>query len=131
MADRSRFGKVLRDKRVARGLTQEELAARAQLSPRAISDLERGRKLAPRWSTVRLLTAALELTSEDAAEFAAAARSTSADSVPPANNLPAEVSTFIGREWELAELPAQLTTARLLTLTGPGGVGKTRLALRL
>lgn len=131
MADRSRFGRLLRNTRVAHGLTQEELAARARLSPRAVSDLERGLKLAPRWSTVRLLIAALELTSSDAADFVAAARSTAADAAPPANNLPADVSTFIGREWELAELPSQLSTARLLTLTGPGGVGKTRLALRL
>jgi predicted ATPase/class 3 adenylate cyclase len=48
-------------------------------------------------------------------------------------NLPAEASSLIGRERELAELSALLTrdTVRLLTLTGPGGTGKTRLALRL
>jgi predicted ATPase/DNA-binding CsgD family transcriptional regulator len=47
------------------------------------------------------------------------------------HNLPAEPSTFVGREWELGELPNLLASTRVLTLTGPGGVGKTRLALRL
>ncbi|WP_405546757.1 AAA family ATPase [Streptomyces phaeochromogenes] len=45
-------------------------------------------------------------------------------------NLPAEPNTFIGRKSELAEISALLGTARLVTLTGPGGVGKSRLALR-
>src|SRR3954451_2243422 len=45
-------------------------------------------------------------------------------------NLPAELSSFIGRRRELQEVKAALNTARLVTLTGPGGVGKTRLALR-
>jgi predicted ATPase/DNA-binding SARP family transcriptional activator len=43
------------------------------------------------------------------------------------SNLPAEVSSFIGREGELAEVRALVTTCRLVTLTGAGGVGKTRL----
>ncbi|MEU5344170.1 AAA family ATPase [Streptomyces sp. NPDC020766] len=45
-------------------------------------------------------------------------------------NLPAESNAFIGRNSELAEISALLGTARLVTLTGPGGVGKSRLALR-
>ena len=48
-----------------------------------------------------------------------------------ANNLPAEVSSFVGREQQLAELRRLLHRSRLVTLTGPGGAGKTRLALRL
>jgi len=46
-------------------------------------------------------------------------------------NLPAEATSFIGRRHELAELRRKLTTARLVSLVGPGGVGKTRLALRI
>jgi class 3 adenylate cyclase len=47
------------------------------------------------------------------------------------NNLPAQLTSFIGRDRELADLRALLASNRLLTLTGPGGTGKTRLALRL
>ena len=46
-------------------------------------------------------------------------------------NLPAEATSFIGRRHELAELRKKLTTARLVSLVGPGGVGKTRLAIRI
>ena len=45
-------------------------------------------------------------------------------------NLPAETTSFIGRNRELAEVRRKLTTARLVSLVGPGGVGKTRLAIR-
>jgi predicted ATPase/class 3 adenylate cyclase len=49
------------------------------------------------------------------------------------NNLPTQASTFIGRETELREIRAHIErqSVRLLTLTGPGGTGKTRLALRV
>ena len=45
-------------------------------------------------------------------------------------NLPAEATTFIGRRRELGEIRKKLTTARVVSLVGPGGVGKTRLAIR-
>ena len=47
------------------------------------------------------------------------------------NNLPLQLNSFIGRERELQELKQMIWSTRLLTLTGPGGCGKTRLALRL
>ncbi len=46
-------------------------------------------------------------------------------------NLPAEPNSFIGRERDLAELARLLGEVRALTLSGPGGIGKTRLAVRL
>ena len=58
-----------------------------------------------------------------------------ADSRPPVAHpkaaLPLALTTFVGREDDMSELAAVLESARLLTLIGPGGVGKTRLALRL
>ena len=53
----------------------------------------------------------------------------SLDAVP--NNLPTQLTTFIGREREIAQGLALLGRTRLLTLTGPGGTGKTRLSLQL
>ena len=47
------------------------------------------------------------------------------------HNLPAELTSFVGRQRELAELPRMLASSRLLSLTGAGGAGKTRLAMRL
>ncbi len=52
---------------------------------------------------------------------------------PPrrSGRLPAEASSFIGRRREIAEVRKKLTEARLISLVGPGGVGKTRLAIRI
>lgn len=51
--------------------------------------------------------------------------------VTPKHNLPAQVTSFVGREREIAQVKQLLGTARLLTLTGPPGTGKTRLALQV
>jgi RecA/RadA recombinase len=53
------------------------------------------------------------------------------DLVTATGNLPAEPNSFVGRERDLADLAEILERARALTLCGPGGIGKTRLALRL
>jgi non-specific serine/threonine protein kinase len=50
---------------------------------------------------------------------------------PPSGNLPLPLTSFIGRERDLAEIRRLLATTRLLTLTGAGGIGKTRLALQV
>src|SRR5262245_43068681 len=47
------------------------------------------------------------------------------------HNLPSQLTSFVGREREIAQVCRQLGTARLLTLTGAGGIGKTRLALEV
>jgi pimeloyl-ACP methyl ester carboxylesterase len=70
----SGFAHVLRQQRLASGLTQEDLAERAKLSVRAISDLERGVNHAPRLSTVRMLSAGLDAGPSDAAALLAAAQ---------------------------------------------------------
>lgn len=49
----------------------------------------------------------------------------------PSHNLPVQLTSFIGREHEIAEVKAALSRARLVTLNGPGGAGKTRMALQV
>src|SRR4051794_32999747 len=70
----SSFGNLLRHYRVEAGLTQEELAERASLSARGISDLERGARGLPRRDTLQLLLQALDLSPADRATLVAAAR---------------------------------------------------------
>src|SRR5450759_2335454 len=72
--DERSFGYLLRRYRLAALLTQEQLAERAHLSYRTISDLERGAKHSPRRDTVLLLTDALELSAEEQSTLIAAAR---------------------------------------------------------
>jgi len=53
------------------------------------------------------------------------------ENAPSHGNLPAEPNSFVGRERDLEELAQLLSAVRALTLCGPGGIGKSRLALRL
>jgi transcriptional regulator with XRE-family HTH domain len=68
------FGDLLRRYRLTAGLTQEELAEKAQVSPRAISDLERGARNRPWREALQLLAAALHLKPAERAELEAAVR---------------------------------------------------------
>jgi predicted ATPase/DNA-binding XRE family transcriptional regulator len=130
------FGARLRRLREATGLTQEELAGRAGLSAKNISDLERGERRRPYPHTVRALADALELPEDErAALFAAVPKRGSGGrtvlAVAPEPTLPMPPTPLVGRERDLEEVTGFLRrrAVRLLTLTGTGGVGKTRLAL--
>jgi predicted ATPase/transcriptional regulator with XRE-family HTH domain len=133
------FGGLLRQLRADAGLTQEDLAEAAGLSPRSVSDLERGINLTARKDTARLLADALGLTGPQRALFEAAARGragaagalTSHGSlIVMADTFPVQPTPFVGREDDIARVREALAAARLVTLTGAGGIGKTRLALR-
>jgi non-specific serine/threonine protein kinase len=127
-SDGTSFGELLKTYRERARLSQSDLAARAGLSRRGISDLERGERRAPQRETTRRLIEALELSDQQRSKFVAAAREGHFQA-PPVSHLPLALTTFIGRESELDDVLNLLQTTRLLTLTGTGGIGKTRLAL--
>ncbi|HUG16324.1 MAG TPA: helix-turn-helix domain-containing protein, partial [Thermomicrobiales bacterium] len=135
---RRSFGALLKRFRLAAGLTHEGLAERSGLSVRAISDLERGISQRPRMETVGMLLDALRLSPTQRAIFSGAARPelSANPGVNPAltaSGLPTAFTSFVGREREAATLRGLLIRpdARLVTVTGPGGVGKTRLAVEV
>ena len=108
------FGGLLRQLRDDAGLTQEELAEAASLSPRSVSDLERGVNLTARHDTARLLAGALGLSGPQRALFEAAARGrlpagevlAAGDGAAAAatRTLPRDIASFTGRAAELAQL---------------------------
>jgi tetratricopeptide (TPR) repeat protein/transcriptional regulator with XRE-family HTH domain len=128
------FGDLLRRYRLAAGLTQEELADRAGLSVRGLSDLERGARRAPRRETVQLLAEALQLSAAERTQLEAASRqrviqaahASGGRVTSPPHNAPA--FPFVGRSQELALLEQVLADGPpVLLVAGEPGIGKTRL----
>ena len=137
------FGYWLRRRRKELDLTQEALAQQVGCAVVTIKKIEADERRPSRQITERLVTV-LAIPPDERDLFLQCARgqiSTLRLSLPtrpvdqpqrPPTNLPASTTSFVGREPDLAALTALLQRAevRLVTLTGPGGVGKTRLALQ-
>ena len=143
------FGPLLRRYRVGAGLTQEELAQRAGLSVRAVSDMERGRTRKPFLRSVRQLAVALALAPPQRALLIAAAEpeaglTVTAEAgqsdggrhfIPPVpRQLPSGVARFTGRAAELSTLAGLVGLSRredgtAVVISGTAGVGKTALAV--
>ncbi|MFI5735372.1 tetratricopeptide repeat protein [Kribbella sp. NPDC051587] len=140
------FAAVLRLARLSRGLSQEALAERAELSTKAIGLLERGVRRFPHLMTVDKLDRALSLTAEErerfkrlAARGAASEQASSAEAGAAwvvVDQLPLCRTAFTGRTQHLDELREALTTtasqagsAVVVTVRGMAGVGKTSLAV--
>ncbi|MGQ0604751.1 MAG: helix-turn-helix domain-containing protein [Anaerolineales bacterium] len=143
------FGEWLKQRRKQLDLTQEALAGQIGCSVAAIKKIEAGDRR-PSRQIAELLAEHLRLPADQHPTFVRVARgelplerlrapdapqsSNGAHSVStgPRSNLPASQSTLVGRENELATLAQLLADpqCRLITLSGPGGVGKTSLALR-
>jgi tetratricopeptide (TPR) repeat protein/transcriptional regulator with XRE-family HTH domain len=154
MSGGSGFGELVRQQRVAAGLTQEELAEQAGLGVRTVSDIERGRVARPHRRSVDLLCRALELgeppRAGPPAGWSASARAAVPLPAPPAGpagsarvqpvvprQLPPAVAYFTGRESALAALSEMLDQAGqvppgaavISAVDGMAGVGKTTLAV--
>ncbi len=141
------FADLLREYRARAGLTQEELAEHAGVSPATIAALEQGLRRRPYPHTLRSISTALRLDPADHAQLLAQAtlapdpsrnlprprKARPALPQIPILNAPALAFPLIGRNADIAAVSQLLVGSqppvRLLTLVGPGGVGKTRLAV--
>src|SRR5450755_512067 len=135
-SEQTSFGTLLKRYRTEAGLTQEALAASAELSVRTIADLERGINRAPRNHTLNQLIMVLPLTAQQGALLLSTIRPEMGEPAPQTRSLsppPLPPTALIGREQEMTQALTflQRDGVRLLTLTGPSGVGKTRLGLQL
>ena len=133
------FGGLLRELRVAARLTQEELAEAAGLSPRTVSDLERGVSRRAHKDTARLLADALRLIGPARARFEAVARAREPGDAGPSaaaaatRTLPRDIASFTGRQQELEQLAEAAAGAGgvvgIHAIGGMAGVGKTAFAV--
>jgi predicted ATPase/DNA-binding NarL/FixJ family response regulator/DNA-binding XRE family transcriptional regulator len=123
----------LRLLRTSLGLSQEQLARRLGVSFATVNRWESGRTQLSARAATALAELEAELASSPAAAAAArAARGPDAGGSPGrAASLPVAQSSFVGRDRELAELADLVAASRLVSLVGPGGAGKTRLAIEV
>lgn len=133
------FGRMLRRLRKTRDLTQEALAQQAHCAIDTIKKIESGVRR-PSRQLAELFADSLGLAAEERATFLATARGIvqvhSSSALTPAKRhakLPYQATTFVGRTAELAALKELFAepAVRLVTIVGPGGMGKTRLAIAL
>jgi len=138
----SSFGDLLKYLRRREEITQRELAIQVGYSDTQISRLEQNHRVPDVATLTALFVPALhiEREAEWVSRLLALAKEARLGDVPepetaeiskPKNNLPALLTTFIGRKKEQAEIVRLLGAHRLVTLTGTGGIGKTRTSLQV
>ncbi len=130
------FGQWVKQQRKAAGLRQDDLAQKVACSLIMIKKIEADQRR-PSRQIAELLAQRLHIPSDQQEEFLLLARSVQTSPLapgfsPPSTNLPMPLSSLIGRDTDLQQLSALLrrSEVRLLTLTGPGGIGKTRLGIQ-
>jgi predicted ATPase/transcriptional regulator with XRE-family HTH domain len=143
------FGNWVKRRRKALDLTQQALAKKVGCSLATIVKIELDERR-PSRQIADLLATHLEIPADQREQFLKVARqeksTTSLDAIPPLSapepasapklhhsHLPVSPTQLIGREHELSMIPKQLLepACRMLTLTGPGGIGKTRIAVEV
>jgi predicted ATPase/transcriptional regulator with XRE-family HTH domain len=130
------LGRFLRRRRAEAGLTQEGLAERAGISARTISDVERGLRTAVYRDTADRLAKALGLDEAGGEELRGLGRARRAPRIRldrSARGLPATPTPLVGREGEVEAVCELVRGAPggITVITGPGGIGKTRLAIEV
>ena len=132
MSDLVPLAVLIRRRRLAASLTQEELAEKAGISLRTISDIERGLRRFVYRDTAERLAEALQVATAERDAFVAIARGRvkAKGPVSRVSHISVPATSLVGREDEIERLVAALRDpiTRLITLTGPGGIGKSRLA---
>jgi transcriptional regulator with XRE-family HTH domain len=128
------FGQWLRKRRRGMDFTQSELANRAGCAQVTIKKLEAG-ELRPSKALAEALLRGLNIDTNQLDSFVRFARGGLTPELLspelPKNNLPVELTSFFGREHEIAEIKLAIKEYHLVTLTGPGGIGKTRLSIQV
>ena len=134
-ANVSELGTLLKKLRGEAGLSQQTLAERARISVQAVSALERGYRRAPYRATLERIAEALALPAQMRQLLEQTARRERGPRLvperPPHDNLPRQLTSFLGRDDVVETIAGLAGTAPLVSIVGTGGVGKTRVAIEV